>query len=147
VVRESSIEALAGRLGIEPVRLRATVDRFNSFVAKGHDDDFCRGENAFDMFHGDPGQAGALRTLGAIATPPYYAVRIYNGVLGTNGGPAIDSWARVVDVWGEPIPGLYAAGNAAGSGFGLMYPGPGSTLGPGVTWGYAAGRHAMAGQA
>jgi 3-oxosteroid 1-dehydrogenase len=114
-------------------------------VEKGHDDDFGRGDNAFDLFHGDPEFGGPRKTLGPVEQPPFYAVRLHNGLLGTNGGPAIDEWARVIDVWGDPIPGLYAAGNAAGTAFGLLYAGPGSTLGPCVTWGFAAGWDAMSG--
>ena len=109
LVREDTIGGLAGRLGIEPGRLEATVSRFNSLAEKGHGDDFGRGDNAFDLFHGDPEFAGPRKTLGPVEQPPFYAVRLHNGLLGTNGGPAIDEWARVIDVWGDPIPGLYAA--------------------------------------
>jgi succinate dehydrogenase/fumarate reductase flavoprotein subunit len=79
--------------------------------------------------------------MGTIAEPPYYAVPMANGALGTNGGPRIDSDGRVRRQGGGVIPGLYAAGNTSASVFGQAYPGGGSTIGPAMTFGYLAGRH------
>jgi predicted oxidoreductase len=56
----------------------------------------------------------------------------------------VDPDARVLDLSGEPIPGLYAAGNVMGSPFGMTYGGPGGTIGPAMVFGYLAGRHAAA---
>ena len=64
------------------------------------------------------------------------------GEIGTFAGLATDEYARVLDKSGAPIPGLYAAGNDQASVFGGVYPGPGSTLGPALTFGYVAARHA-----
>jgi 3-oxosteroid 1-dehydrogenase len=69
-------------------------------------------------------------------------VPLWAGTIGTRGGPATDSSGRVLDVWGAPIPGLFAAGNAAASPSGLLYPGAGGTLGFALTFGYLAGRAA-----
>lgn len=82
-----------------------------------------------------------------ISTPPvehgpYYAVRLYVGEIGTFAGIAVDACARVLDRQGTPLKGLYAVGNDQASVFGGAYPGPGSTIGPGMTFGYIAGRHA-----
>ena len=65
-----------------------------------------------------------------------------SGALGTKGGPVTDGDARVLDVDGDVIDGLYAAGNTMASVFGMTYGGPGGTLGPAMTFGYLAGRHA-----
>ena len=51
---------------------------------------------------------------------------------------------RVLDLDGDPITGLYAAGNVMGSPFGMTYGGPGGTIGPAMVFGYLAGRHAAA---
>ena len=48
----------------------------------------------------------------------------------------------MLDVDGHPIAGLYAAGNVMGSVMGMTYGGAGGTLGPGMVFGYLAGRHA-----
>jgi 3-oxosteroid 1-dehydrogenase len=79
--------------------------------------------------------------MGPIDNPPYYAIRIDLGDLGTKGGLKADEYARVLDRRGDPIPGLYAAGNSSGSAFGNCYPGAGGTLGPALTFAYVAANH------
>ena len=64
------------------------------------------------------------------------------GTIGTKGGPVTDIDGRVLDQAGNPVPGLYAAGNAAAFWTADGYPGPGATLAVGMTMGYRAGRHA-----
>ena len=83
-----------------------------------------------------------LRTLGPIDTGPYYAVQVHPGALGTKGGPRTTTDGQVIDVDGNPIAGLYAAGNVMASAMGMTYGGGGGTLGPGMVFGYLAGRHA-----
>jgi predicted oxidoreductase len=63
------------------------------------------------------------------------------GDLGTYAGIRTDENARALDASGQPIPGLYAAGNDMASIMGGNYPGAGITLGPALTFGYIAGRH------
>lgn len=72
---------------------------------------------------------------------PFYAVRMEAGALGTAGGPKTNGDGQVLDWSGKPIPGLYAAGNAMAAALGEGYGGAGGTLGPGMTFGYIAGRH------
>ena len=60
-------------------------------------------------------RAGATRRSGRSSAGPFYAYEIHSGALGTKGGPRVDPDARVLDLDGEPIPGLYAAGNVMGS--------------------------------
>lgn len=135
--------ALAKQLGLPPEALEATVERWNANVAAGSDPDFHRGESAHDRWWGDPECKGQVRaTLGPLDEPPFYAVEIRSGALGTKGGPRVDQDARVLDLDGEPIPGLYAAGNVMASPFGMTYGGAGGTLGPAMVFGYLAGQHA-----
>ena len=143
VPRGATLEELAGVLEVPADNLVATVDRWNQNCEAGHDPDFGRGDSAFDCWWGDPYRKGRRdATLGPIGNGPFYAWEIHSGCLGTKGGPRVDPDARVVDVDGDPIPGLYAAGNAMGSPFGMTYGGPGGTLGPSMVFGYLAGRHA-----
>lgn len=145
LIEATTLAGLAERMDVDPDALAATVARWNEHSAAGHDPDFHRGESHHDRAWGDPAFGGtAAGTLGPIDTPPYYAVPVRCGALGTKGGPRTDADARVLDVDSEVIEGLYAAGNAMGSIMGMTYGGHGGTLGPGVVFGYLAGRHAAA---
>ncbi|MGE5210655.1 MAG: FAD-dependent oxidoreductase [Acidobacteriota bacterium] len=145
IVRADSPGELGDALGIDGDELEATVARWNTQCAAGHDPDFGRGDSAFDCWWGDPHRKGRRdATLGPLDRGPYYAFQIHSGALGTKGGPRVDPDARVLDLSGEPIPGLYAAGNVMGSPFGMTYGGPGGTIGPAMVFGYLAGRHAAA---
>ena len=88
--------------------------------------------------------SGAERTLGPIARAPFYAVEVGPSTIGTNGGPKTNADGQVLSVDGEPIEGLYAAGNTMASVMGSGYSGAGATLGPALVFGVLAGRHAAA---
>ncbi|HEX7659099.1 MAG TPA: FAD-binding protein [Pseudonocardiaceae bacterium] len=122
--------------------LAETVQRFNLLAAQGHDDDFGRGNSAYDRYYGDP-TVHPNPNLGPLTRPPFYAVQVVPGDLGTCGGIQADGLARVVSTDGSVIEGLYASGNAAGNAFGAYYPGPGATIGQGLTFGYIAATHAV----
>ncbi|MEO0032897.1 MAG: hypothetical protein RIS94_2655 [Pseudomonadota bacterium] len=143
MMQADTLEALAEMAGIDPQGLVAEVAHFNEMVRKGHDDDFNRGDNTYDNFYmwGDTDFEPPFRTLGVIDQGPFYAVKMEAGALGTAGGPKTNADAQVVDWNGNPIPGLYAAGNAMAAVLGDIYGGAGGTLGPGMTFGYIAGRH------
>lgn len=143
MMQADTLEDLAAKAGIDAEGLVATVARFNGMVRKGHDDDFNRGDNTYDNFYmwGDAEFDPPYRTLGLIDRGPYYAVKMESGALGTAGGPKTNADAQVLDWEGNPIPGLYAAGNVMAAVLGEAYGGAGGTLGPGMTFGYIAGRH------
>ena len=138
-----TIAELAAKMDVPADALEATVARFNEQAANGEDTDFGRGKSVHDRWWGDPKLGnGPQATLGPIDTGPYYATRVYAGVLGTKGGPRTDENGQVLDVDGHLIPGLYAAGNTMASAMGMTYGGAGGTLGPAIVFGYLAGRHA-----
>ena len=143
MIQADTLEELAEKAGIDPQGLATTVARFNQMVRNGHDDDFNRGDNSYDNFYmwGDPAFDPPYRTLGLIDQEPFYAVKMESGALGTCGGPKTNGEAQVLDWSGNPIPGLYAAGNAMAAVLGEAYGGAGGTLGPGMTFGYIAGKH------
>lgn len=139
--KAETIEALAHAISIEPAALHATVERFNGFVAQGRDEDFHRGERAYDKWLGDP-LSKTAKTLGAISESPFYAVPVVPGDVGTYGGVVTDAHARVLRADGSVISGLYATGVSTASVMGRAYPGAGSSVGPAFTWGYVAAKHA-----
>ncbi len=139
--RAETLEELAGLLGMEPAALRATVERFNGFVDRNRDEDFHRGERAYDRWLGDELQQPSA-ALGRIDRPPFYAVPVYPGDVGTYGGVVTDEQARVLREDGSVIPGLYATGVSTASVMGRFYPGAGGSVGPSFVWGYVAARHA-----
>ncbi|MBW0015094.1 FAD-dependent oxidoreductase [Mycobacterium sp.] len=146
--RESAdLAELAAKTGIDADGLVRTVEEWNRWVADGADPDFGRGLSAYDGYWGDdraPTLAG--KTLGPIDTAPYYAVPVRIGAMGTKGGPRTDPDGRVLHVSGEPIPGLFAAGNAMAGVTGRAYGGAGGTIGPAMVFGYRAGHAAATGK-
>lgn len=141
MIQVDSIDELARKCGIDVAGLRKTVERFNGFCRTGMDEDFGRGSRAFDRCHGDP-TIKPNPNLGAIEKPPFYAVRMYPGDVGTAGGLVTDEHARVLKADGSVISGLYATGNSTASVMGRCYPGAGASIGASFVFGYIAARHA-----
>ncbi|CAO5192012.1 4-oxocyclohexanecarboxylate 2-dehydrogenase [Frankia sp. AiPs1] len=145
VARADSLGALAAALGLPAGQVEATAAAFNAHARAGTDPDFGRGESAFDRFPGgrtlDPDTPSS--TLGPVETAPFYGVRVESSLLGTKGGPRTDPDGRVLDVDGDAIPGLYAAGNVMASPTGMVYGGAGATLAVAGIWGMSAGRAAV----
>ncbi len=141
IERGDTPEELAGKINVDPDGLAATLKRFNEYAAKGEDPDFQRGESVYDYLWGDADNKPSP-CLGTVEKPPFYAIPVYCGTLGTKGGPKTDVNARVLNINGEVIQGLYAAGNTMASVCGPAYWGGGATIGPAIVFGCIAGRHA-----
>lgn len=140
LIRGRTLRELAEKAGIDAPKLAETIEAFNRHAHQGRDPQFQKGEKLYERFQGD-----ATHTpnpcVGPIDQPPYYAVRMIPGDIGTFGGLKTDEFARVIGHADEPILGLYAVGNDMASIFGGAYPGGGATLGPAMTFGYIAGKH------
>ncbi len=119
-----SIAGLAQTLRLPAPSLEHTVFRWNDICAAGSDPQFAR----------------PPASLQPLKTPPYYAAPVYPIVSNTQGGPRHDADQRVIDVYGNPIPGLFAAGEC-GSLFGHLYM-SGGNLAECLIGGEIAGRHA-----
>ncbi|MBQ0923733.1 3-oxosteroid 1-dehydrogenase [Saccharopolyspora endophytica] len=131
-----TLDELAAKIEVPADQLRATVQRFNGFAEKGTDEDFRRGESAYDRYYGDPRLPNP--SLAPLEVAPFHAIKIVPGDLGTKGGLRTDARARVLREDGSTIPGLYAAGNASAAVMGSTYAGAGATIGPAMTFGYVA---------
>ncbi|OAK55878.1 3-ketosteroid-delta-1-dehydrogenase [Rhodococcoides kyotonense] len=137
VVEGSTITELAEKTGLPAENLTATIQRFNGFARTGVDEDFGRGDSGYDKYYGDPTNT-PNPSLGALDKPPFYAVKMVPGDLGTKGGLVTDADARVLRDDGSVIDGLYAVGNASAPVMGHTYAGPGATIGPAMTFAYLA---------
>ena len=142
VRRGDTLAELAAAIGVPPAALTATVAEFNRHAVAGADPAFGRGASVYDLFNGDRTLPGAAATLGPLDEPPFYAVAIRIGALGTSGGPRTDDRGRVLSRSGEAILGLWAAGNVMAAPTATVYGGAGGTLGPAMTFGYLTGRDA-----
>lgn len=143
VATAETLSSLAEKIGVDGAALAETVARWNAQVADGRDTDFRRGDSAYDGWNGDNSRyPDRSATLGPIAKGPFHAVELHSSTLGTKGGPRTDVDGAVIDLDGQTIPGLYAAGNAMAAPTGMAYGGAGGTLGPALVFGYRAGRRA-----
>lgn len=141
LVQADTLAELATKMGIDPAGLEAEAARMNGFAKSGVDEDFGKGAQAYNRHFGDPGQR-PNPCLGTIAKPPFYAIRIWPVDVGTCGGLLTDEHARVLREDGSVLGGLYATGNTSASVMGGSYVGAGSTIGPSLTFGYIAAKHA-----
>jgi len=138
--RGADLAALAEAAGIDAKGLAATVLAFNAAAADGQDPLFGKGSRAYNRYMGDA-LHGPNPCIAPVARPPFYAIKVVIGDLGTYAGIKTDQHARALDGEGRPIAGLYAAGNDMASIMGGNYPGAGITLGPALTFGYIAVKH------
>ncbi|MGE5088202.1 MAG: FAD-dependent oxidoreductase [Candidatus Levyibacteriota bacterium] len=141
LARADSIGGLARACGIDAQGLEATVEAWNAGAREGRDPAYGRGATPYNRVQGDASQA-PNPCVAPIRTPPYYAVRVVPGSLGTFAGLRCDAQARVLGGDGRPVAGLYACGNDMASVMGGRYPSGGITLGPAMTFGYIAAHHA-----
>jgi fumarate reductase flavoprotein subunit len=130
VLQADTLDALAGLAGIDQDGLLATIERYNADATTGR-----------DMLFGRQGLSSTYGALRRIETAPFYAFPSTSSVLATYGGIAVDADMRVLDAFGAPIPGLFAAGEVTGGLHGAAYM-TGSSLGKSSIFGRIAGRNA-----
>lgn len=137
LLRANSLAELALAAGIDAASLEQTLAQYNADAEQGVDHLFGKGSTAYNRYMGDPLHR-PNPCLKALRKAPFYAVRLFTGDLGSARGLVTNGQANVLDRSHAPIPGLYAAGNEMNSIMDGTYPGPGITLGPGLTFGYLA---------
>lgn len=137
-----SLDELASKVGIDEAGLKQTIERNNKFAETGIDEDFQRGEVFYDRYYGDSSNK-PNPCIAPIGKPPFYAIPLHPGDIGTKGGLLTDEHARVLNNSNQVIQGLYAIGNTSASVMGSKYVGAGATLGPAMTFGYVAALNAL----
>ena len=115
---DSTLQGLAGQIGVDPAGLVESAARFSGFARVGRDEDFGRGDSFWDRQRMTDPNNRPNPTLGSIEVPPFYAYPFKASFLGTKGGPRTNARGQVVDQKYDVIPGLYAAGNAMANPFG-----------------------------
>jgi 3-oxosteroid 1-dehydrogenase len=140
-----TLDDLARMCDIDGAGLSETVERFNRNAVQGVDPDYGRGDSAYNRALGDPNHK-VHPCLGPIDEPPYYAVEVVPGDIGTCGGLVTDDHAQVLDQQGRPIGGLYATGNITATVMGRHYLGPGASIANTMVFGYLAALHATGAQ-
>ena len=138
--KSKTVEELSRKIDVPVHNLKETIDNWNHMAAKGIDTEFHRGENAYDHFTGDPFRKGHpnIEKIG----PPFQAIQLHPGCLGTKMGPITDEYGQTMLNNGEIVSGLYSIGTASASLFGNTYPGAGSPTAQCLVFGYRAGLHA-----
>lgn len=142
VYKADSLAELAAMTGIDAQGLEETQNRMRRYAQSGVDEDFGKGGNDYERLYGDA-TVTPNPCLAPIDTPPFYAFKVFPGDIGTKGGVTINTHGQAIDDNGDPIAGLYAVGNSSASIMGQTYPGAGVTIGPAMTFGYLAVRHAL----
>jgi len=145
LLRGRTIEALAATCGIDGRGLADTLADYNREAREGRDPAFGRGATPFNRGSGDPDHK-PNPCVAPIEQPPFYAIKVLPGSFGTFAGLKTDALARVLNEQGRPIEGLYAAGGDQANVMGGCYPSGGINLGPAMTFGFIAGRHAAGGE-
>lgn len=126
IQKAASVAEAATKMGIDPAILSETIDTYNAHVRAGHDPQFGR-------------QLGLI----TIEEPPFYIAASANAITSTYGGVAVNGEMAVMDWFGEPMPGLFAAGEVAGGFHGAGYYSA-TSLSSGAAFGRQAGRSAVA---
>lgn len=142
IIKANSIDELAEKCQIPADILKESIRRFNSFALHGKDEDFGRGQDIYDRYYSDD-LVRPNSNLAPIQKPPFYAIKIYPGDIGTNGGLLTDEHGRVLQTSGEAFENLYAAGDDTASVMGYKYPGAGSAIGAACVFAYAAMQHLL----
>src|SRR4030042_83195 len=138
--KANTIRELAQLIGINPDTLEQTITRYNGYARGMKDQEFRKGQTPFEHVYADPAM-WPNPCLAPVDKPPFYAVKMYPGDLGTKGGLVTDEYARVLNNNGLVIQGLFAIGNTSASVMGNAYAGAGGTIGPSMTFGYIAAKY------
>jgi 3-oxosteroid 1-dehydrogenase len=141
LIQADTLHALAQKIGADPIAFEQTIANHNRYAETGVDEEFGRGTTDLNRINGDPNNKPnpCMRKIGP---GPFFAVAVWPADLATSAGLRGDGDGRVLDAQGNPIEGLYACGNDLASIFRGTYPGPGTTLGPAIVFGWRAAMHA-----
>lgn len=142
VQKAATLSELASKINVSADDLSKTAERYNMLANEGEDSDFGRGTSAMNRFNGDASVAPnpCLRPLNQQG--PFYALAVRPVDLASSVGLACNTEGQVLNADKTPIKGLFACGNDLASIFKGTYPGPGTTIGPGMVFGWRIAKYA-----
>jgi len=132
--KAETLDELAEKISVDAAGLQQTADKVNHYSETGIDEEFQRGGNVFDLYYGDI-NVKPNPCMAPLAKGPFYAMRMDAGDIGTKGGLLTNEHGQVLKEDGSTLDGLYAIGYCSPPGMGTSYPGPGSSIGPAMTFG------------
>lgn len=138
--KADTVSDLAKKIGLPEDNFTNTFERFNQMAAMGKDEDFKRGDSAYDRYYGDP-TVKPNPNLRPLEEGSLYAVKVVLSDLGTCGGLVTDEHGQVLRKDQSTVKGLHATGNTSANIFGHVYPGAGATIAQGLVYGYIAANH------
>lgn len=142
LVSANTLSELAKKLNVDEQKLKQTVDRYNELAKDGNDVDFGRGTSAMNRFNGDASITlnPCMRKINLQG--PFYALAVNPVDLASSVGLDCNKYGNVLNKEKKIIPGLYACGNDLASIFKGTYPGPGTTIGPAMVFGWRIAKQA-----
>lgn len=141
VVEARTLGDLAAKIRVDAEGLARTVEDYNRYAETGVDEEFGRGASVVNRFNGDAGHK-PNPCLGPVGPGPFYAVAVWPADLASSAGLRGDENGRVLTQDGMTVPGLFVCGNDMASIFRGTYPGPGTTLGPALVFGWRVAQYA-----
>jgi 3-oxosteroid 1-dehydrogenase len=141
VAEGRTLSELALKIGVDLAGLEVTIAKHNEDASIGVDQAFGRGSSDLNRINGDPANKPnpCMRPIGP---GPFYAVAVWPADLATSAGLSAHQDGQVLRSDMRPIPGLYVCGNDMASIFRGTYPGPGTTIGPAMVFGWRIAMHA-----
>ena len=143
--KADSLRELAGMIGVDADGLERTAATYNADVEEAMDSEFGRGSNIYHRYLGDPAKQ-PNPCMRPVSKPPFYAVELHAGMLGTAAGLYANPDGQVLGRDAQPLGGLYACGNDMNSIMAGSYPGPGIRLGSALVFGYIVGMNLAGGE-
>lgn len=140
VTKGATLAELAQKIGVDAANLQDTVERHNGYAVTGEDLEYGRGTSVMNRFNGDS-EVKPNPCMKPIEAAPFYALKVQPLDLACSAGLTCNANGQVLSETGAPIEGLYACGNDMTSLFRGTYPGPGTTIGPAIVFGWRIAQH------
>jgi succinate dehydrogenase/fumarate reductase flavoprotein subunit len=137
-------EASRDEIGRGWVKTASTLEELVRRIEVSDPDQACQTLNDYNRActTGEDSLGRPRESLVPLDRPPFYCMPLWPGGPNTSGGPRRNEHAEVLDVFGQPIPGLYEAGEL-GEAVGALYPSNGANISDALCFGRIAVERAL----